>query len=141
MALCPLLIAPAAEQSPLLMLTGKVQPLKTVLEKYGSKLDPDAAGTWFVLVTDDGKMYPLIKDDGGRMFSKDPRLLNRPMRLTGRLIADTHLLQVANVHSILKGELREVYYWCDICRIKRFDNRDCECCGAPMELRETPIKN
>jgi len=119
---------------------GKVVALAGVVEKFGSKLDPDAAATWFALAGDDGKIYPLIKDDGARMFFKDPRLLNRPMRLTGRLLSGSQLLQVVEVHSYLKGELHEVYYWCDICTIKRFENKNCDCCGAPMALRETPVK-
>jgi hypothetical protein len=119
---------------------GKVVPLADRVEKLGSKLDPDAAATWFALISDDGKIYPLIKDDGSRMFFKDTRLLNRLMRLTGRLLPGSQLLQVVEVHSYLKGELHEVYYWCDVCAIKRFENKNCDCCGAPMELREVPIK-
>jgi hypothetical protein len=120
--------------------TGKVVPLADLLEKIGSKLDADAAPHWLALVTDDGKVYPLIQDDGARMFFKDESLLRRPMRLTGRLFQDTRLLQVLEVHSLVKGELHEVYYWCDICTIKRFEKKICDCCGGPMELKEVPVK-
>jgi hypothetical protein len=137
LALLPILLAPAAEPK-LETFTGKVLPLKSVLEKSGIKLDKDA--NWFALLTEDGKIYPLIKDDGARMFFKDERLLDRPMRLTGKLVPGTHMLQVLQVHSLRKGELYEVYYWCDICAIKRFEKKDCDCCGALMELRETAVK-
>ena len=139
-ALAPILFAPAAEPAAakLETFTGKVVPLKKMLEKEGIKLDKDAA--WLALVTDDGKVYPLIKDDGARMFFTDERLLDRPMRLTGKLVGDTRLLQVLQVHSLKKGELYDVYYWCDICAIKRFEKKACDCCGAPMELRETAVK-
>jgi hypothetical protein len=120
--------------------TGKVVPLAAILDKLGSKLDPDAAPVWLVLAGDDGHIYPLVKDAGARMFFQDPRLLNRPMRLTGRLLPGSQLLQVVQVHSNIKGELHEVYYWCDICAIKRFEKKECDCCGGPMELRETPLK-
>src|SRR5262245_2608065 len=83
---------------------GKVVPLASVLEKEGAKLDADATPHWLALVTDDGKVYPLVKDDGGRMFFKDPRLLNRPMVLTSKLLFGG-LLQVVAVHSVVKGEL------------------------------------
>src|SRR5713226_7037321 len=87
---------------------GKVVPLAKVVEKLGVNLDADAA--WLVLLSDDGKIYPLVKDDGARMFFKDDRLLNRPMRLTGRLLPDSQLLQVVQVHSYnQKNELQEVY--------------------------------
>jgi hypothetical protein len=140
LAVLPFVLAPAAEPAPRLeTFTGKVMPLKTVLEKSGIKLDKDAGG--FALVTDDNHVYPLVKDDGGRMFFKDERLLNRPMRLSGKRVADGRLLQVLQVRSISKkGELYEVYYWCDICSIKRFEKQDCDCCGALMELREVPEK-
>jgi hypothetical protein len=119
---------------------GKVAPLADVVEKFGSKLDADAGPHWLALFSDDGKIYPLIKDDGSRMFFKDARLLHRPMRLTGRLLPGSQLLQVTEVHSYLKGELHEVYYWCDICNIKRYEKKMCDCCGGPMELREVPPK-
>jgi hypothetical protein len=118
---------------------GKVVPLANLLEKQGVKLDADAAPQWLALVADDGKTYPLIKDDGSRMFFKDERLLKRPMQLTGRVL-DGNLLQVVNVHSIVKGELNDVYYWCDICAIRRNEKKVCDCCGGPMELKEEPVK-
>jgi hypothetical protein len=119
---------------------GKIVPLAGVLDKLGAKLDADAAPHWLTLVSEDGKIYPLIKDDGSRMFFKDSRLLNRPMRLTGRQVPGSQLLQVVEVHSYnAKNELQEVYYWCDICSIKRFEKKLCDCCGAPMELREMPV--
>jgi hypothetical protein len=119
---------------------GKVVPLASILAKQKVKLDPDAAPHWLALQTDDGKVYPLVKDDGGRMFFKDERLLNRPMQLTGRLVPDTNLLQVVTVHSLVKGELHDVYYWCDICSIRRNEKKICDCCGGPMELKVEPIK-
>ena len=122
------------------MLKGKVILLAAYFEKQGAKLDRDAAEQWYAIITDDGKSYPLIKDDGGRMFFKDSRLLNRPMRLTGRVVGDGPFFQVFQVHSYLDGQLHEVYYWCDICTIKRFEQKDCECCGAPMDLHESLVR-
>jgi hypothetical protein len=127
--------APKAEQ-----FTGKVVPLADLVAKTGSRLDADAAPYWLALVTDDGKVYPLVKDGGARLFFKDKALLNRPMRLTGRLLPGSQLLQVMAVHSLHKGQLHEVYYWCDVCSIRRGEKDVCECCGGPMELREEPVK-
>lgn len=117
---------------------GKVVPLADLLAKQGVKVDPDQVV--LVLQTDDGKIYPLVKDDGARMFFKDAKLLNRPMRLNARLIPNSSFLQVINVHSLVKGKLHEVYYWCDICTIKRFEAGICDCCGDKMEFREVPYK-
>jgi hypothetical protein len=118
---------------------GKVVALAEVLKKSGVKLDADAAPQWLALVTSADKVYPLVKDDGSRMFFKDSRLLNRPMRLTSRLVAGD-FLQVVQVHSVKDGKLYEVDYWCDICSIRTFEPGQCTCCGAPMVLREIPVK-
>lgn len=119
---------------------GNIVPLEKLLAKQDVKLDPDAAPYAMVLQTEDGKVYPLVKDAGARMFFKDERLLNRPMRLTARPVANGALLQVVNVHSDVKGQLCEVYYWCDICTIRSYENGPCACCLAPVELREVPVK-
>ena len=119
---------------------GKVVPLAGVLEKLGARLDPDAAANALALVTDDGKVYPLVKDDGSRLFFKDKRLLDRRMHLTGRLLADVGMLQVVQVNSWVNGKLCEVYYWCDVCSIRRSEAGRCDCCGAPLVLREEPVK-
>jgi hypothetical protein len=118
---------------------GIVVPLEKLLATQQIKADPDAAGL-MVLQAEDGKVYPLVKDAGARMFYKDTRLLNRPIRLTARPVASASFLQVINVHTYVKGQLCEVYYWCDICTIRSFEKGICDCCGGPTELREVPVK-
>lgn len=118
--------------------TGKVVPLAEVLAKQGIKIDPDQYV--LVLQADNGKIYPLVKDEGARMFFKDAKLLNRPMRLTGRVAPNTQFLQVINVHSVVKGKLHDVYYWCDICTIKRYQAGICDCCLAPLDFHEKLYK-
>jgi hypothetical protein len=143
LGLAPMCLSRADNDAPPLktdFFNGKVVSLADVLNKEGVKLDADAASSWMALVTDDGKTYPLVKDAGSRMFFKDVKLLNRPMRLTGRLVPGSSLLQVVNVHSYIHGKLHDVYYWCDICTIKGFEAGICNCCGGPMELREVPVK-
>jgi hypothetical protein len=120
--------------------SGKVVRLADVVAKAGARLDADAAPYWLGLAGDDGKVYPLVKDAGSRLFFKDPALLGRPLRLTGRLLPGTGLLRVTAVRTVRKGEECEVYYWCDVCSIKRGEKDACECCGGPMELREEPVK-
>jgi hypothetical protein len=61
------------------------------------------------------------------------------MRLTGRLLPGSQMLRVFAVHSIIKEQLHEVYYWCDVCTIRRGEKNICECCGGPMELRQEPV--
>ncbi len=140
-SLAPLFAADAKkEELPVVELKGQVVPLADLVAKTGSKLDADAEPASLVLVADDGKVYTLVKDGGARLFFKDKALLNRPMNLTGRLLPGSQILVVASAHSIVKGQLCEIYYWCDICSIKRGEKMTCECCGGPMVLHEEPIK-
>jgi hypothetical protein len=120
--------------------SGKVQPLAPFLEKQGVKLDADAAEHLLALVAEDGKVYPLLKDEGCRMFFKDKTLLNRPMRLTGRVVGATQFLQVVSVQSVIKGKLHDVNYWCDVCSITTYEPGNCPCCGDPTVLKEEPVK-
>ena len=145
LALGPFLVGAASGQRPgpaagLSQFEGKVVPLADLVARAGGKLDADAAPHWLALVSTDGKAYPLVKDDGSRLFFKDRALLNRPMRLTGRLLPGSQLLRVLAVHSLIKGVPHEVYYWCDTCAIRRGEKNVCECCGGPMELREEPLR-
>jgi hypothetical protein len=113
------------------------------LKQLGLELDPDAGSRWLALQTDDGKQYPLLQDAGSRMYYRDKTLLNRPMQIQGRLVPGTALLQVLQAHSLKEGKPHEIYYWCEICSIKRFSLEKtgvCECCGGPMELREVLLR-
>jgi hypothetical protein len=124
-----------AKSAPNQYFTGKI----VLVEDIKAKIDAKTNAT-HALVSEGGKVYPLVPDAGSRMFAKDKRLLNRPMRLTARLHEKSNMLEVINVHSIKNGKLHDVYYWCDICTIKGFENHKCDCCGGPMELREVPVK-
>ncbi|HEY7157162.1 MAG TPA: hypothetical protein VH575_24625 [Gemmataceae bacterium] len=142
LGLAPLLAAAVDPKTPAAKTEyykGKVVPLADLVAKAGSRLDADAVPYWLALAGDDGKIYPLVKDSGSRLFFKDPALLKRPMRLTGRLLPGSQLLRVTAVHSYLKDELHDVYYWCDICSIRRGEKNVCECCGGPMVLHEDPL--
>ena len=117
---------------------GKVVSLADLLKKENTKIDDDVP--MLVLQAEDGKLYPLVKDAGSRMFFKDAKLLNRPMRLTARKLPNSEFLQVISVKSYVKGKLHEPYYWCDICTIKRYEGGACDCCGMPLDFHEDPWK-
>jgi hypothetical protein len=143
LVLFPLLVGadgPTAKPASTDTIIGKVVPLAGLVAEAGTQLDADAGPYWLVLTTSDGKMYPLVKNGGSRLFFKDKELLHRPMRLTGRLLPGSQMLHVMAVQSLIKGEPHEVYYWCDICSIKRGEKDICECCGGPMQRHEDPIK-
>src|SRR5438046_1284295 len=79
-------VRPKAEDAAPRTFDGKVVPLADVVAKSGTKLDADAAPYWLALVCDDGKVYPLVKDAGSRLFFRDKALLNRPMRVVGKFV-------------------------------------------------------
>lgn len=125
---------------PLLALAEDREPEKLKTEHFTGKvvrLQKGAGKDPLGLATDDGKVHPLIKDGGSRMFFADPVLLNKPMRLTAVRVEDS--LRVMAVRSVRNGKLHDVYYWCDICAIRRSEKMICECCGGPMELIEEPV--
>jgi hypothetical protein len=137
-ALAPLAAAQDPPQT--VSLRGQVLPLTDVLARAGVKQDADAGSAGRALVTEEGKVYPLVKDAGGRMFFMDDALLRRPMRLTGRLVTGVPLLQVVAVQSERQGKVHDVYYWCDICTIRTYAPGICECCGQAIERREEPVR-
>jgi hypothetical protein len=123
--------------------TGKVVKAADVLKQQGIELDPDAAPNWLVLQTADGKAHPIVKDIGGRMFYHDPALLGRDYEIQGRILPGTPLLQVVQVAGLKAGKRYDIYYWCEVCAIKRHALEKtgvCECCGGPMERREVELK-
>jgi hypothetical protein len=133
-------LARVPEAGKLEELTGKVVRLADLGTGIGVRLDRDAAPSSLVFQANDGKVWFIFKDGGSRMFYKDAALLNRPMQLTVRPLPGSQIMRVLSVRSLLKGEPHEVFYWCDICSIKRSEKMICECCGGPMNLCEEPLK-
>jgi hypothetical protein len=121
--------------------TGKVVPLATLLKKQGIAFDADSTKDSLALETEDGTIYQLVKNDASRKFFLDTELLNRPMRLTGKLVKGSQILQVEKVQSIWDGKLHEVYYWCEKCQLRAEELGLCKCCGGPTVLYETPLGN
>lgn len=123
------------------VLRGKVISLNDRLKKLGVAVDPDA-GLLLALETNKGDVLPLLRDAGSLMFFRDPRLLDRPLEVRGRILPGTALLQVISFHAVKDGKRYEVFYWCETCAIKRLyleKTGVCECCGGTMELRESPV--
>jgi hypothetical protein len=119
-------------------LTGKVVSLFDALESLKVKSDKENDSVC-VLLTKEGNIYPIIRDASGRRFYKDPQLLKKEYRITGNLLGGS-VLQVLSLVGIKDGKTYDVYYWCDICSIRRNELMICECCGGNMEMREVLIE-
>lgn len=121
-------------------LRGRVVEYRPALERaFGIALVDEWAKDLLALATEDGRLLPILPTDGARLFYQDRRTWNRPMELTARVHDRTPGLQVVLVHSINGGRRNEIYYWCDICSIRMYQLKDCECCQGPIELREHPV--
>jgi hypothetical protein len=108
-------------------------------EQLGIALEEPIASELYALVTDKGEILPLLPTGSALLFSADPRTRDRPMQITARVYEKTPGLHVIEVHSIKDGKLHEIYYWCEICSIKMYRLKDCDCCQGPIELREHPV--
>lgn len=118
--------------------TGKVLPLAKALEKAGVKAEADTAGV--ALVTADGTLYTLVKDDVTRLLFLDTQLHDRQLRLTARRVPGTQFLQVGEVHTLKGGTPHEVYYWCFNCQLRANEPGPCKCCGGDTVLVEVAVK-
>ena len=87
------------------------------------------------------RYYTLLRTPLSEALFRDPRFRDRDLRLSGRVYPGTALLDVQLFQWWTDGELRDVWYWCDVCSIRGTDPGDCACCQAPVELREGPAKN
>jgi len=134
---------PARQVSPRIeVLRGKVVSLNERLARQGIRLDPDA-GLQLAFESTEGKALPLVRDAASLMFYRDARLLDRPLEVRARVVPNTGLLQLLEVFGLKDEQRFEIYYWCEVCAIKRFTLEKtgvCECCGGAMELRERKVE-
>lgn len=117
---------------------GKVVPVAKALENLGVKPDTDTGGV--VLVTADGTMYTLVKDENTRLLFLDKRLQDRTVQLTARRLPGTQFLEVTAVFTVKDGNLHHVCYWCDNCQLAANEPGPCKCCGGETTLIEIPVK-
>lgn len=120
---------------------GQVVRLGEILKEDGVSLDPDASPFSLALRTPDGKLLPILKTLGSRALFQDARLLHKPVQVQARPVPGSSILIVYRFYTLKNGKPHEVYYWCETCAIRRDypEKGVCECCGAPMELREVPL--
>lgn len=119
--------------------TGKVLTVGAILDKQGIKVDADAAAA-VSLVAEDGTTYSLVKDDISRRLFLDSRLHDRSVKLTGKKVAGSQMLQLTNVQTVKDGKVFDVFYWCENCQLAWKEPGACKCCGGETVLTEMPVK-
>ena len=119
---------------------GRVVYLAEAVEKStGVKVVPEARDRVLALQTADGDLIPLLEDVRARAFRRDDRLRKMEVELVVRKYRSQPLVQVIGVSEIAKDGKYEIDYWCDICSIAMFEQKDCECCQEPNVLRRRKV--
>lgn len=122
-------------------LRGKVVWLAEALERqFDLKTDDDVSHAVAALERSDGRLDPLLKDARGRAFYSDERLRGIEVELSVRRYAGSPMVQVVRVYTIKPDGKYELDYWCDVCSIAMYELKPCECCQAPIRLRERRVE-
>jgi hypothetical protein len=50
------------------------------------------------------------------------------------------VVQVIRVFEVSKEGKLEIDYWCEVCSIAMFEQKDCECCQEPNVLRRRKVE-
>ncbi len=119
---------------------GKLVAVADVLaERYGVRMDADAAATLHAIERKDGTLLPLLKNVGSNMLFNEKRLVGQVVRIEGRQYHEVQMLDVISFHTVKAGKLYEAYYWCDTCVIKVYRSGRCPCCPTEVVYRQTPV--
>lgn len=91
----------------------------------------------FGLVSADGRRYKFLSTDSSTAMFTDPRVRQRELQITAKLLTDDRL-EIVTVQSIRDGKLYDIYYFCELCNITAYAPGPCVCCRQELEFRETP---
>lgn len=120
---------------------GRVVFLADAVEKQtGVPVVPEARDRVLALQTAKGELIPLLEDVRARAFRRDERLRKMEVELVVRHYAASPLVQIIGLAEIAKDGKFEIDYWCDICAIAMFEQKDCECCQEPNVLRRRKVE-
>ena len=123
------------------VIRGKVTWLAAALKsKFGISTVPEVAENSLALVTDDGRLLPIVENMRGRAFRKDERLRGKEMEILTRRYQQQPLIQVLRVYAIDEGKRYEVDYWCDVCAIVMYETGPCACCQDDNRLRKRLVE-
>jgi len=108
-------------------------------DRFGISTVPESQDRVLAIVTDEGKLIPLVENLRGRAFRKDERLRDRPMEIWVRRYEDQPLVQILRIFEIADEGMLEVDYWCDVCAIVMFETGPCSCCQDHNRLRKREV--
>ena len=123
-------------------LRGRVVFLAEAMEKQtGATSVPEAKDRVLALQTAAGDLVPLLEDIRARAFRRDERLREMQVELVVRRYRQSPLVQIIRVIEVATDGRYDIDYWCEICAIAMFENKDCECCQGPVELRRHRVND
>jgi hypothetical protein len=85
-------------------------------------------------------LFTLARTKFSEALFQDPRVRARRLLLKGRVFPGTHVFEPQVLRSVREGAVWDLYYYCDVCAIESVAPGLCECCQAPVELREEPSR-
>jgi hypothetical protein len=133
---------PSAAPSPYVteVAVGKVVFLAEAMEQAtGARAVPEARQRVLALQTSAGNYIPLLEDVRGRAFRTDQRLRQMQVKLWLRRYAGFPLAQILRVVEVTPDGEFEIDYWCDVCAIALFEQKECDCCQGPVVLRRRKL--
>lgn len=121
---------------------GKVVFLAAAMEEAtGARAVPEARERILALQTAAGNCIPLLEDVRGRAFRTDERLRQMQVKLWLRRYPGFPLAQILRVVEVAPDGEYEIDYWCDVCAIALFEQKECDCCQGPVVLRRRKLSD
>ena len=121
-----------------IVVEGKVGSLAGIGEQRGIKADLEPQRRQMAIECKDGRVIPLLSDEGGRLFYLDEGMRGREVRLKLRMSRNFPVAEVIHVEMQHEGRWRIPQYYCDVCTIAVRYPQTCLCCQGPMEFRLKP---
>ena len=119
---------------------GRVVDLAEEMHKrFGADASPNHKPL-YGFKTEGDLYYTLLRTNLAEALFVDRRLLKKELIITGRTFPKTQILEAIRLQSVHNGVVHDLYYYCETCAIRTVAPGDCECCGEPVELTETPLR-
>ena len=125
------------EGSTLAVVRGRIVCLDAAGRETDTLFGCNEASHRFGFAGKNGTLYKFSATDTMTAMFSDPRVRQRDLQVTARLLAGDKL-ELIKVQSIKEGKLYDIFYFCEVCNIKAYAPGLCPCCRNELEFRETP---
>lgn len=119
-------------------LEGVVRSMAEIAKDRKISSDSEPLAGLMALETKEGRVIPILSDEGGRMFYLDSAMRGKQVRLKLIERPDFPVAEVTQSEVMHEGRWRVPQYYCDVCTIAVRYPQVCLCCQGPMEFRYRP---